>query len=575
MKFKLILIILFTIISSILYSQEKPKHEKRIFTNEEGKIFIQKDLPIYVYISNSKDSSKKFLLTSTKTSEYVNPMYFDTEGYNTIRSPWAVDKKTKKTIVPKQDVIFDLYTDSKTPKTNIKFENNYINKSDTIIINKNTNIILISKDNLSGIQKIYYSINNEDYKEYKNKLNLIKEKNYNLKYYSVDNVGNEEKEKEINLKIDNSPPNSILKYEGDVHNKIISNTTSIIINSKDNINVKETFFSIDNSKFYKYGKILSSYFKEGEHVIKYYSIDDIGNKEKIKIDTFYIDKTPPIIIQDIIGNEYLTSTGEKYSSGKSKLKLTAFDNKAGVKEIYYSVNNKEFKKYKKPINLSIISGEINLKTYAIDNVNNKTNSQQKEEMIKNVPYIDLTPPKLNYSFIKPVFKTKKDIFISNKTKIILKGKDSESGINKIEYKIDENSYNLYKNPFSIKNEGIHTINYKGYDNVNNENNEKFNVIVDNTAPDFFVKFSIDPIDSVEIKNKMVKIYQPHLVIFFSSYDKYSGFEKIIYNINGGEKQIYKDMLSNFKINEYYEIEIEIFDKLGNSKIEKIHFYISE
>jgi len=575
MKLNFLLTILLTFMSFILFSQEKIKHEKRIFINEEDKMFIQKDLPVYIYISTSKDSTKKILLKSKKTREYTNPMYFDSEGYNTIRSPWAVDNKSKKIVIPKTDIIFDIYSDSKPPITKIEFKGKFINKNDTIILSKDTDIILKSKDELSGVQNIYYSINNENYKEYQNNLNLIDENKYILKYYSVDNVGNVESIKIINIIIDNSPPKSILKYKGDVYKKIISNESFLIIESSDNIEIKKTFFSINDSEFFEYNnKILASNLKEGEHIIKYYSIDNIENKENIKIDTFFIDKTAPIIIQDIIGNEYLTSNGEKYSSGESKLKLTAFDNKSGIKEIYYSVNNEKFKKYEKPINLSFVSGEINLKTYAIDNVNNKTNSKQKEKIIKNIPYIDLTPPNLSYSFEKPIFKTKKDIFISKNTKIYLKGKDSESGINNIKFKIN-NNYNLYENPFTIKEEGNYEIKYKGFDNVDNVNTEKFNVIVDNTAPDIFIKFSIDPIDEIQIENKIVKIYQPHVVIFFSSYDKFSGFEKIIYSINNGEKKIYNDKIYNLTPNKYYEIEIEVFDKLENSKIKKIYFFISE
>ena len=93
----IVLTFLFMISLTVIYSQEPLKHEKRVYISPEGKFYIQRSLPIYLRLATSpEDNAPSFLLHSEKTVKYSNPMYLDSEGYNTIRSPWAVDPKTMK-----------------------------------------------------------------------------------------------------------------------------------------------------------------------------------------------------------------------------------------------------------------------------------------------------------------------------------------------------------------------------------------------------------------------------------------------------------------------------------------------
>ena len=87
-------------------------------------------------------------------------MYLDTEGYNTFRSPSAVDTATKKTIYPLQDVIFELYADGLAPVSKAAFQ-----KAATKTIegkkyySSALEIELTSHDAVSGIARLQYSLN--------------------------------------------------------------------------------------------------------------------------------------------------------------------------------------------------------------------------------------------------------------------------------------------------------------------------------------------------------------------------------------------------------------------------------
>jgi len=87
-----------------------------------GKLYYNKNLPVYLWIStNPNDNSEDILMTSKSTKSYANPMYFDTEGYNTLRTSYAVDTNTKKVVYPAKQIIFKVYADGQPPKISANF----------------------------------------------------------------------------------------------------------------------------------------------------------------------------------------------------------------------------------------------------------------------------------------------------------------------------------------------------------------------------------------------------------------------------------------------------------------------
>src|SRR4030065_2219815 len=92
-----IIFLAITIIQS--FCQVIPEHEKKIYISPDGKIYYNKSLPAYVFISTSpENNAPAYLLHSEATPKFTNPMYFDTEGKNTLKSPSAVDTTTRHTL---------------------------------------------------------------------------------------------------------------------------------------------------------------------------------------------------------------------------------------------------------------------------------------------------------------------------------------------------------------------------------------------------------------------------------------------------------------------------------------------
>lgn len=574
-KILLPFILVLTYSVHFITAQEQPVYEKKVYISPEGKIFINKALPVYLRLSTSPDSAEgSFLLESETSKKYSNPMYLDAEGYNTVRSPWAVDTVTKAYATPKQDVVYEIYADSKPPVTKFNYiGNNPVNKNNKLFFNNQTSFSFQADDATSGVEHIYFSVNGKPYEKYSIEISLTQEGDYVLKYYAVDNVGNVETPNTANIYIDISAPETKLEISGDRYENIISGRSKILLKADDRgIGTDKIFYKLDENSWKNYQTPLAAALMEqGEHTLLYYCTDLTGNRENEKSFSFYVDKTPPVMVQELIGKSFIAG-GKEYASGRNQIKITTFDNKAGIKEVYYSINNKPFIKYESPFYLSDIQGNLYLKAYAIDNVGNRTENFEKAESL-TIPYIDLAGPSLAYSFNGPVFKMRDTLFVSQKTTVLLKGSDNESGFNRLEYSIDNANPELYVNPFSFKTEGKHIVKITGFDNVDNLSQKEFVIISDNTGPEIFVQFSVNPRIIKNPEGKDIEVFPRHLVVFLSARDNIVGFDAMYYSINGLPPLKYNGLIGNFAAQGFYTMKIRAVDKLGNETSKEITFTI--
>ena len=561
------------------FSQTQPDHPKKVHQSSDGKIYWNKSLPVFIRLStDTTDQAENYLMKSEGWDKYADPYYFDTEGVNYIRTRWATDPETGRTIEPKTEVLWEVYADSYAPKTKFDFKGkNYYFKNKKYYFKNNLAIFLNSKDQMSGVENIYYSINGEQYQVYKDSIQLSTPDEYEIKYYAIDKVGNVEEPSLILIEIDVTSPKTELNIEGEQFEEVLSASSTFTLNRSDQATgIKATFFRFDNDpNFYPYNeKIYISGLSNGEHTLYYYSEDKIGNKEDEQSYSFYLDKTPPLVTSEMLGDRYVAN-GKEFFSGRARIKITAIDNKAGIKEVRYSVNNGPYEIYEKPFFVSGGGGNQSISYYAIDNVGNKSSRTASGKQGFGTPYLDLTGPSLDHGFSGNTFKTRDTLFVSPETKIKLFAKDQESGVSKITYSLNGQDEITYEGPFTLNDPGFFEITQYGYDHVNNRNMKKFNVAVDLDGPDIFSTFSIRPISNREYDNKNINIYSNHLQLYLSATDKKVGNNRIIYKINGGKENEYLSALKGFSRGENYSIMVIAYDWLGNSKEKNIVFGIED
>ncbi len=571
------------------------KAEKKVFKSEENnRLFVNKDLGIYLWLSTSPDpEAEKIRLASDTSKKYSNPMYFDTEGYNTVRSPWIVDTTTRKAIYPQHDIIFEVYADGLPPVS----KSIYYSTTNKLIEGKkyygsNLRIQINSTDAVSGIKSLQYSLNGKPYTSYKEELSGFIEGENILKYYSTDNVGNQESIKEEIFYLDNMPPTTEFQMDGLKNQKYVSSNTMIKLTSTDNLSgVKAIYYSINNGSLQKYARpIRVSVLGTGGGTISFYAEDNIGNKEKEQIIggkesiasvqgagesqslknvifEFYIDNEPPVVELQIENDLYKGQYN--YVSGRSKFKVNAKDEKAGVKEIVYSINSKVIDViYNEPFSLEK-EGLKYVRVKASDYVGNVS------PVIVKPYFCDISPPKSKILIGSPKFSSRDTVFISDKTRISFLVQDNQSGVQSTSYSINNGAYSEYIDPFPIDNKsGLQKITFFSKDNLNNKEEViSQELLLDNLPPVIHHHFSVESIGNKTVRDEVYTIYPTNVMLYIAATDASSGGERIEYTINEGSLLKANPVKGLGSGN--YLIEVNAYDVLGNKSIKKIKFAIEE
>jgi hypothetical protein len=558
-------------------AQEQKHHQMRKYYAPDGTLYWNKKLSVYVWISSSPDELPK-KMESKQDSQYVDPYFFDTEGTNFIQTRWAVDKKTMLAVVPEHEVRWPVEVDGIKPISSAEIAGEKPYSKNSKKFYGNISIKISAKDNLSGVDTIYYSLDGKPYEPYTSAISNLPDGEHNLLYYAVDKVGNFEVPRKETFNIDTKSPKTYYTITGiSLENNVISSNTKIILQAEDeNTGIKATYYKFDAGKeiIYNGRNLPTENLANGDHTLTFYSVDNVGNRENPVTFQFNLDKMSPIITSDVLGDRYVVGD-QTYFSGRTKLKLTAVDNKSGIKETMYSVDGGKFQNYTEPFYLPSVIGLHIIKYFAVDNAGNNTegtNNAIYEEYKHRVEriYVDMTGPSITCSYQGPVFTSRDTVFISGKTKIKLTAFDKESGLNYISYSIDGViDETKYKEPFSINLSGLHKLEFFAYDNVNNRNAGSIVFFEDNEGPVPNCQFSIKP---VGVKDGF-EVYPDYVLAYLSATDQTTGTTEIFYSINGQPEKKFSTYVGNFPKGQKINLKMRAVDKLGNENQKEFIFYI--
>ncbi|MBN1950976.1 MAG: hypothetical protein JW801_07215 [Bacteroidales bacterium] len=259
---------------------------KKVYASEDEKLYIHKDLGIFLWISTSPDpSSEKIRLRSESTRAYTNPMYLDTEGYNTIRSPSAVNPNTKQIVYPERDIIFEVYSDGYPPKTSSKYSYDAVRTMNgKTFYGGALSISLKSTDRMSGVDSIHYALNSNSYSLYREPIIITKDGENKISFFGTDHVGNNEVVREERFYLDRTPPSTSYSISGKQSGQSVPADALITLTSKDETSgVKAIYYAINNGPVKVYttpipAKLLFS----EDSSLSYFAVDMLNNKETVK-----------------------------------------------------------------------------------------------------------------------------------------------------------------------------------------------------------------------------------------------------------------------------------------------------
>jgi hypothetical protein len=153
----------------------------------------------------------------------------------------------------------------------------------------------------------------------------------------------------------------------------------------------------------------------------------------------------------------------------------------------------------------------------------------------------------------------KNTYATSAAKFELTATDNISNLDFIEFRIDESQqFGVYGHPFALDKEGPHKITYRSVDRVGNrEEDNIFNVIIDNTGP--YMNFALNKAPVI-IDGK--RYLAPGTKLEIRATDNYSGVKTVEYSANGTEWQPYKDGIVLDKPGAA-QLKYRAVDNLGN------------
>ena len=539
----------FCFIGTYVNAQHQKEHVRGSYVDSLGRYYQQADLPVYIYVSTSPDSQPT-RLKEVEMKEY-KPIYLDGHGLHNLRHINSEEQRVEN---------FQLYADGISPATSITLSGAPTYKEGgKVYYGKNLTLSLQAKDEMSGVKQTLLSLNGADYIPYRFSTPVPAQGSYTYKYYSVDNVGNVEIAKQSSFIVDTAPPKTFYKVVGITDDKVVSLTTQISLSAVDSLSgVSATYYSFDDAPFQQgTGNISIVNLENGEHKLSYYSVDNVSNKEDISFFTFYLDRTAPIMSADILGDKFIVED-QVYFSGRTKVKLTAIDNRAGVEAVKYSINDGEFQQYTEPFYLPNKSGKYIIQYYATDKVGNNT-GENKATHSSGVVYVDLTGPIISNAFEGQTFRNGNVTYISSRVANRITATDSESGVQKLAYTLNDSEEQPYVKPFTLHDQGAYRIIAIAYDNVNNRNEMPFNVYVDNEGPEIGYSFSTKPVSTED----EVDTYPSYVTLFLNALDEATTVSSILVSVNGGEEFAYTAPIQGFAKSKTHIVKVRSTDVLGN------------
>ncbi|MDT8447474.1 MAG: chitobiase/beta-hexosaminidase C-terminal domain-containing protein [bacterium] len=543
---------------------------RKIYQSPMGEVYMHPQQPLYLWVSGSEGSEKFPLQTKADWVARVkgqaqgnSPFRFrDGEGRHTLVHPngeghfWSQRKKLESL---GDEEIFYFHLDGQAPRS--WPASSGAPKGSGPLGRYYGGPVKISlkaqdqgappKSNFSGLQSIYYSLDGAAFEVYRSPLSFEQERAYQLRYYAVDQVGNQEKLKEFKFHLDLSPPQSSIHYHGPKSGEFLSAESSLSFKGQDSgVGLAAIHYEFRGPQKLsgKYGSPISlKKLKEGRYEVSYEAVDKVRNRQTPAQASFVLDQSAPRLRLNAEGDGYRKS-GMLYVSQRSKLALQAQDAGAGVDWVKYKFG-KSTQTYQSPFEVPKASGEYLYKAWARDKVGNQT------RLMSFKVVQDPHPPTSRYQFKGNHYIDTKGRFLSPKGQIILSASDKASGVATKFYGVDGAAPAAYRQPIGGFSGGQHELVFYATDQVaNQERQQRLTFFVDDQPPEVATRFSTGSMGE--------STYPQGSLLFLMGTDKASGLAKIRYRLNGGQEVVYDQPLRLDRPGRY-DLEVWASDRVGN------------
>ncbi|GAM09957.1 hypothetical protein OR1_02242 [Geobacter sp. OR-1] len=458
-----------------------------------------------------------------------------------------------------QTKILSFVLDTTPPKSKIEIGTPiYKNSDGKSFVSGATAFTITANDEDSGLAQTEYRIDGKGWLSYREAFRIEDEGEHKIEFRSSDNVGNIEDIQSINIAYDSTPPITDLSTDDkkDVSSEILytNKPLRLLISATDMLSgVNKSEYRIDQGPWQLYSPFTVD--DKKNHLVSFRSSDNVNNMEITKSVEVHIDKTPPVTKINIGSPSLNISKGHPTVNDSTFFYLEATDNQSGVSRSEYRVDTGEWSPYE-PFTIQD-GGKHSIEFRSIDKAGNMETARSMAVMV------DTDPPTSMISIDHNKTEYGDTIYSVKPVNLSLSAIDSEAGVKTSQYKLDDGPWKTYQ-PFSISDEGIHLVEFRSVDQL------------DNAEPTRFVKIIIDhhpPVTSLMIGEpkqpgqEQVQITDK-TVLSLSANDELSGAAKSEYVIIGKGMRQGSEPFTISTPGEY-EIRYWSMDRAGNREPEKV------
>jgi parallel beta-helix repeat protein len=322
----------------------------------------------------------------------------------------------------------------------------------------------------------YYYIDSAPPILYYGPFTVLAEGAHTISYYSVDNLGNIEDTKQIEIIVDNTPPTTTIAI-GDPHyvsgDIWVTSATGFTLSTTDAgqipVGVDFTNYRIWNGAWSEWSVYENGFtlgVNDGIRYVEFYSVDLLGNTESINNRTFIVDNTPPTTTILFEGPSYRKNLEDILNvTSETTFVFSVFNGgmaPVGIDFTEYRIwNNGTWSdrlKYSNGFNLDSGNDTRYIEWYSTDKLGNK-------EITNNLTvFVDNIPPTTEY-----ILQLESD---NSEARISLISSDIGSGSAFTKYKIDNLTWSIYSNTLVINEPGLHTVYFRSEDNLENTEEQR-------------------------------------------------------------------------------------------------------
>ena len=445
-----------------------------------------------------------FTTTGVQYADPVSPFHFISEGANQTQNVTLTDRNGNDIIVTSPVVNIDMTA----PATSANMSGSGGEWSTTV------QVTLSSDDNLSGVANTFYKLDGGATQTYTSAFSVSSNGTHTVSYWSVDVAGNTESTHSSVVKIDDAAPTTQSSTSGIVGtNGWYRSAVQVSLSASDNnqSGVASTFYSIDGGATQTYTGAFSIS-SDGVHQVNFWSVDAAGNTEAQRSATVKIDVTIGTLqksLSGILGNL-------NYYTTPVQVTMTATDTPSGVANIFYRIDGGNTNTYTAPFTIST-DGIHFVEYWMVDVAGNSIITGFEVR-------IDRTPPVTQATFSQNNLGN--NGWYRGTVQISMSATDNQSGVEKIQYTIDNGTLKIYSAPFNYSTNGIHALNYWSNDKVPNYETSHFvQLKIDQQSPS--VSITATPASAVVSSTPVTVTVSGRITDALSGIDPASVFYNVI------------------------------------------------